>query len=230
MNTLFKFLLLSWLAFQPAIAMQNHSIQAIQEDVDRYVRANLEVNADYRIQIAPIDPHLQLPACEQTLTLSAQSGNLKPGLNTISVRCNGDRNWAIFSTVVIKAFQQVLVSSKPIQRNEPIRAEHLTLEKRDVGSLQQGFLSDPEDAVNKQASRNIAAGTVLNRNHYAELTLIKRGEQISIQSGRGGLLISAPGIALMNGAKGQQIRVKNASSQRIVQAVVTDAGVVSVAF
>jgi len=42
--------------------------------------------------------------------------------------------------------------------------------------------------------------------------------------------ISSAGIALMNGAKGDRINVKNSSSQRVIQAVVIDAGLVSVNF
>lgn len=220
------FILTSGLAF----AETNHSIQAIQQQVDAYLRASLEPGADYRINISPIDPHLQLPACAEALKLTSPSGMVKPGLNTVAIRCPGETGWSIYSTASIKAFMEVLVASKPIQRNEAIRAEHLTLEKRDVGVLQQGFMVDQEAVLNKQAVRNIAAGSVLSRSQFTDLTLVKRGQQVSIQSGRQGFLISAPGIAMMDGAKGQQIRVKNAGSQRIVQAVVVEPGVVGVFF
>lgn len=212
------------------LAAPTQSIQAIQQDVDQFVRANLEPNGDYQISAAQIDPHLQIPACNEPLTLSPQSAPIKPGLNTIAVRCNSDKSWTIYSIVAIKAYQQVLVSARPLLRNEQIHPEHLTLERRDVGSLQQGYLSNPNDVINKQIVRNIPAGTVLTRSHYSETALVKRGEQVRIQSEKAGLLITAPGVAMMDGVKGQQIRVKNASSQRIVQAVVINPGVVTVSY
>jgi len=230
MNTIFTAVVLLLLSSRLGLAAPTQSIQAIQQDVDKFVRANLEPGGDYQISIAQIDPHLQIPACDKPLMLSPQSAAIKPGLNTIAVHCNSDKGWTIYSIVAIKAYQQVLVSAKPLLRNEQIHPEHLTQERRDVGSLQQGYLSDPLDVLNKQVVRNIPAGTVLTRSHYSETTLVKRGEQVRIQSGKAGLLISAPGVAMMDGVKGQQIRVKNASSQRIVQATVINPGVVAVSF
>lgn len=230
MNIIFTPIVLLLLSSGLCLAIPTQSIDAIQRDVDQFVRANLEPTGDYQISAAQIDPHLQIPACEEPLTLSPQSASIKPGLNTIAVRCNSDKGWTLYSIVTIKAYRQVLVSARPLLRNEQIRPEHVTLERRDVGSLQQGYLSNIEDVIDKQALRNIPASTVLTRSLYSETALIKRGEHIRIQSGRSGLLISAPGIAMMDGIKGQQIRVKNASSQRIVQAVVINPGVVTVSF
>jgi flagella basal body P-ring formation protein FlgA len=62
------------------------------------------------------------------------------------------------------------------------------------------------------------------------LTLVKRGERVNIQSGKAGVLISATGTAMADGAKGQKINVKNLSSQRVIQATVVDSGQVSVYF
>jgi flagella basal body P-ring formation protein FlgA len=230
MNIIFKRIVLLFLASELCLAAPTQSIQAIQENVDQFVRANLDPSGDYQISIAKIDPHLQIPACDAPLTLSPQSAAIKPGLNTIAVRCNANQSWTIYSIVTIKAYQQVLVSTKPLLRNESIHPEHLTFERRDVGSLQQGYLSNLDDVINKLAVRNIAAGTVLARSHYSEMAVVKRGERVNIQSGRPGFLISAPGVAMMDGIKGQQIRVKNASSHRIVQAVVINPGLVTVSF
>jgi flagella basal body P-ring formation protein FlgA len=132
--------------------------------------------------------------------------------------------------VPVKSYQDVLVLSKPVRRNEVIRAEHLVTKTRDIASLQQGYLLDPVEVINKQAARNLAAGSVLNKLSYEELTLIKRGERVNIQSGKDGLQISAAGTAMTDGAKGERIKVKNITSQRVIQAVVVDAGVVSVYF
>lgn len=213
-----------------ALATANQSVADIQAEVEAFVQANLQGNLEYQVNVAPIDPRLQLPLCEQALSLFVQSGAIKPGQNTIGVRCPALRGWTIYSIVNLKAFREVLVSNKSIRRNEAIRPEHFMLEKREIGSLQQGFVSNPDEIIDSQALRDIAPGTVLTRQHYAALTVVRRGEQVNIQSARPGFLISAPGVALMDGARGQQIRVKNASSQRIVSAIVIDVGIVNVSF
>lgn len=223
-------ILLLLLIGKTCLASPMQSIEAIQRDVDQFIKSSLEPDGNYQIGKAQIDPRLQLPACDQALELFAQSGAIKPGQNTVGIRCNAGKAWTIYSVVAIKSFKEVLVLAKPLRRNDIIRPEHLTTQTRDSGTLQQGYLSDPNELVNKQATRNIPVGSVINRTHYSDMLLIKRGERVNIQSGKVGLLISAPGIAMMDGAKGQQISVKNASSNRVIQATVTDSGVVSVYF
>ncbi len=230
MKTILQLVILLLLTSDTCLAVPVQSLEIIQNDVNNFVKSNLDATGNYQISNAQIDPRLQLPACEQPLALFSQSGEIKPGHNTVGIRCNASKAWTIYSTVAVKSFKDVLVLAKPLRRNDLIRPDHLTIETRDTGTLQQGYLSNPDEIINKQASRNIPAGSVLNRMHYAELNLVKRGERVNIQSGKAGLLISAPGIAMMDGVKGQQISVKNASSNRIIQATVVDPGVVSVYF
>ncbi len=212
------------------IAAPIQSLDAIQDEINLFVKSSLDPNGSYQISSAQIDPRLQLPTCEQALEIFSPSGEIKAGRNTVGIRCNSGKNWTIYSVVAVKSFKEVLVLTKPLRRNDIIRPEHLSSETRDTNTLQQGYVSNPDEVINKQASRNLPAGMVLNRLHYAEMTVIKRGERVNIQSGRAGLLISAPGLAMTDGVKGQQINVKNISSQRVIQATVVDPGLVSVSF
>jgi flagella basal body P-ring formation protein FlgA len=215
---------------QASIASPMQSVQSIQDAVGTYIKSGLEAGGNYQITDTQLDPRLQLPLCEQSLKVFSQTGEIKAGRNTIGVHCGGSKSWTIYSTVSIKSYKDVLVLSKSLRRNEVIRAEHLTTATRDIALLQQGYLLEPAEVINKQASRNIAAGSVLNKLSYQELTLIKRGERVNIQSGKAGLQISAAGMAMTDGAKGERIKVKNIGSQRVIQAVVVDAGMVSVYF
>ena len=218
------------LAAELATAAPMQSVPSIQEAVSSYLNANLDPGGKYEISIMPIDPRLQLPECDQNLQVFSQSGEIKPGRNTLGVRCQGGRGWTIYSTVSLKSFREVLILNQSLRRNDIIRADHLGTELRDVGLVPQGYLTDPEVIIGKQASRNIPAGSVLNRLHYADLTLVRRGERVNIQSARAGLMISAIGMAMADGTKGQRINVKNLSSQRVIQATVVDPGQVSVYF
>jgi flagella basal body P-ring formation protein FlgA len=215
---------------QASVALPMQSLQAIQDAVSQYVKSSLNADGKYQITAPQLDSRLQLPLCEEPLQIYAQAGEIKAGRNTIGVRCNGSKNWTIYSVVQVKSYKDVLVLTKPLRRNEIIRAEHLVSETRDIGTLQQGYLLDPADIVNKQATRNLVTGSVLNKLSYEDLTLVKRGERVNIQSGKPGLLISATGMAMMDGAKGEKISVKNIASQRVIQAVVVDSGQVSVFF
>jgi flagella basal body P-ring formation protein FlgA len=229
MNKL-RFLLFIVLAAPTALAAPTQSLPAIQDAVNDFVVAQLDPRGDYQINIAQIDPRLQLPACEKSLDIFPQSGAIKPGRNTIGIRCPSSSSWTIYSTVVVRSFETVLVLSKQLARHERISQAHFTAETRDTSTLQQGYITDPQDILGKQAIRFMPAGSVVYSAFVSEPTMVRRGERVSIQSGKPGLLITSTGVALMDGIKGQKISVKNASSHRVIQATVVASDVVTVIF
>lgn len=228
MNSVKSSLLL--LACSLCQASPTQPLQSLQDTAHAFVSSSLSGNGRYEIGSVPIDDRLQLAACDQSLTAFAQSGAVKPGRNTIGIRCDGSKRWTIYSTVIVKAFEQVLVVGKALNRNEIIKAEHLTRVKIDVATLPQGYITNPGEVLNKQAARSVAAGTALNRNHYIEPDLIKRGDRVRIQTGKPGLLITSKGVAMAGGVKGQRIRVKNLTSKKVIQATVEKPGLVTVYF
>lgn len=220
----------SLLAAGQAAAASTQPVQEIRDSVTQFVGAALEPGGRYEVVVAQIDPRLQLPMCAQPLQAFAQSGEIKPGRNTVGVRCQAEKGWTVYSVAMVKAFKQVAILNKSLRRNDVIRAEYLNFEIRDAGMMQAGYVTDASQVVDKQAVRNIPAGSVLNRQHYAEPTLVRRGERVNIQSGKFGMLITAMGTALNDGTEGQRISVKNLSSQRVIQAVVVGSGQVTVNF
>lgn len=206
-------------------------LQSITDAVESYVKAGMDANGKYQIEVMKLDPRLQLALCDSELQVSPQAGEIRPGRNTITVKCNGSQNWMIYSSVAIKSYKDVLVLTKPLRRKEVITADALTTENRDVGNMPQGYLTDATEVINKQAARNLQAGSVLNKFSYEALTMVKRGDRVSIQLvGKSGMAITSAGMAMMDGAKGDRIEVRNLSSQRTIQATVTDVGIVSVNF
>ncbi len=206
------------------------SLPAIQDAVVNYVQSSLEVGGEYQITHSQLDPRLQLATCEQALEVFVQSGVIKPGRNTVGVRCNGANSWTIYNTVLVKSFVKVLVLTQSLNRNDKINTEALAIETRDVSLLQPGYINDPSVLIDKLATRPIPTGSVIYSAYIAEPRLVKRGERVNIQSGAPGLVITSAGVAMMDGAKGQKISVKNISSNRVIQGTVMYPGLVAVNF
>ncbi len=215
---------------QVSIAESTQPLQSISDAVMTYVKSSLEANGKHEIEVSQLDSRLQLPLCDNPLQVYPQAGEIKAGRNTIAVRCTGSQNWMIYTSVSIKSYKEVVLLTKALRRGDVIRAEDLVSEPRDISKLTQGYIIDPADVINKQAARNLSIGSALNRLSYQALTLVKRGERVNIQTGNTGISITSTGFALADGGKGDRINVKNISSQRIIQAVVIDAGQVSVNF
>ena len=215
--------------FTPGHAEQKfQSHDSIYELVKDTVARNINTSAEYEISVLPLDSLLKLPECTEPLEASTTTGLIKAGRTSIGVRCNAEKKWSIFTSAVIKIYETVIILSQPVQRGEIITRQHLSIEKRDVSKLRGDFVTQTEQVENKQAARQIPAGAILGLRSFIEPRLIKRGDKIIISTIQPAFAIRMNGVAMMDGTKGQLIRIKNENSGRIINATVIEPGLVSV--
>ncbi len=211
-----------------AARQPGQSIASIQGAIDRFIDSEFKETENFEYHLARLDPRLQLPQCEQALTVFSQTGGLKAGFNSLGIHCKSGKKWTIFTVAQIKAFKPVVVLAQPLRRGELVEQRHLRVKTQDIADLRQGYLSDPSQAIGKQAKRNLATGTVLNGSLLTERKLVKRGERVTISARSPHFEISMAGEALMDGSKGQHIRIRNLGSKRVIEATVVEQGQVSV--
>ena len=202
--------------------------ESIYAAVNAYIEQHIDSAAEYEVSITPLDKLLKLPVCSHDLETAALGERLKAGRASINVRCNAPNKWSIFTSAVIKIYQQVLVLTRPLQRGELITRQHLALERRDVSRLREDFVTELEQIENKQAIRALAQGSILSPRSLTTPQLVKRGDKVIICAEQSAFSIKMNGTAMMNGSKGQLISVKNQNSGRIINAIVTEPGRVSV--
>lgn len=204
---------------------------AIYQTATEYIAQNIAIDADYELTFNALDPRLRLDECETSLEAFTINGKpITSGRNSIGIRCNSDHGWTIFTSAKIKTFENILVLAKPIRRGGLFTLEHVVTQKRDTAKLRNGYIKNFASIANKQATRNLAAGAILNLSNATEPLLVKRGDKIMIRAAAKNYDIQMQGLALMSGHKGQSIRVKNESSGRIVAAKVIESGLVTVNF
>ncbi len=223
-------LLFSLLLFSPQLfAGQYQSLESIENLFKGFLHSHLsKTHKEFNYQLTRLDSRLRLPACPHTPEVFTPRGDLKPGRNTLGLRCNSGKPWKIYTSVNIKLYQPVLVLSRPLNRGEILTPAYLSLQKMDLGLLRQGYLLESSSILNKQAKRNLAGGAILTSRLFEAPDLVKRGETVKIQAVSPHFQISMSGIALMNGKKGQNIRVRNLRSKRIIQAHVTQPSLVTI--
>jgi flagella basal body P-ring formation protein FlgA len=213
---------------QNSEAAQFQTISSIQSAISHFITNEFKAANEYDYTLSQLDHRLNLPLCPKPLHIFTRTGSLKAGRNSIGVRCTSGKKWTIYTSAQIKSYRKVLVLTQAIRRGEIITEKHLSYKNRDIGDLHRGYILDTKLVINKQAKRNLSAGIVITGNHFIEPKLIKRGEKINIHATSTRFHISMAGIALMDGTKGQNIRVKNINSKRIIQATVVRPGQVSV--
>lgn len=142
------------------------------------------------------------------------------------VSCQGASGWQVNVGVRPAVFVPVVMPRALIARNSEITADEVTLKKFNISNQRGGLLMHLEDVVGLTSKRILQPGRPLTQAELIPPMLVMRNQPVIIVSRMAGITASMPGIALKNGHKGDVIRVRNSSSQRVVSGVVDDAGVV----
>ncbi len=174
------------------------------------------------------DPRLRLPRCDQPLTAALTTPGLRAGRMTAEVRCDGTRPWRLYLPVRLLATRPVVVATRALARDTVLAPADVRLAPADPRSTVGGALNDPALAVGQRLRRPAEAGQVLTTGLLDAPVLVRRGQQVTLEAAAGSLAVRMSGTARGDGALGQIIEVENASSGRLVQAVVRSAKSVEV--
>lgn len=200
----------------------------LEQEVATYKQQG-NIQARHEINIGRLDSRLRMNPCNQELDARLESPPPPIGRVTVRISCGGDAPWSIFVPANISMYRQVVTASRPVKRNELLQAGDLALAERDLANLSQGYFTELEQVDGSQARRALQPDQVIAPANIQLPPMIKRGDQVVIIANSGSIKVKMPGEALSDGAFGQQIRVRNTRSQRIVHARVIAPGQVEVA-
>lgn len=205
------------------------SLESIEQAAYVYALGQSQANFDNaQIVMESLDSRLRLQACEGQLEPFSNSTVLSAGNQTIGVRCFTPVAWTVYVPVRVKVLRSVVVAARPLAANQIIKNSDVKLEQLDISSLHRGYIKSTKHIVGQQLKYPISMGTVINPNSVRPEKIVHRGEQIMLVAMAGQMEVRMSGIALSDASFGQRIRVKNASSKRVVEGVVDGPGVVKV--
>jgi flagella basal body P-ring formation protein FlgA len=199
----------------------------LEERVQEYL---IESHTDGRheIRVNDLDPRLRLAACDQPLS-AAQQGTESPlGRISVRVRCEGSTPWTVYIPAEVRLYRNVVVTTRPLLRDTIIDPQNVTLLERDIGKLPQGYLTDIDLVMGQKLKRQVVADQILAPSFLQAAEVVHKGDQVVITTGSIAFNVRMQGEALTDGAQGEQIRVKNLNSKRVVKARVTGPGMVEV--
>ena len=133
-------------------------------------------------------------------------------------------------TAEIEVSQEVVVSNRPLKRNDVIAEEDVRLEKMNLAELSPNVITDPREVVGKRTKRVIEPGTPLRVNSLEMPPLVKRGDLVTIVAESEVLKITTQGVVTESGCKGDMVRVINTSSRKELYATVRDSRTVAIDF
>lgn len=204
----------------------------IRSGSEHFLRTQLGVSADdqaIQIKAGTLDHRLRLAKCATPLQHSIPQGQRLQGRVAVSVKCIDHQNrWSIFVPVTITQFADVVVTTEAVSRGELLRASQLKLERRPLNLLQHGYLRSIKQAVGQRIKTTLARGQIVSPGQINRPYDIKQGQNVNILAKSTHFSVRIKGKALANGRIGDKIRVKNVSSNKIVEGTVTYNGYVEI--
>jgi flagella basal body P-ring formation protein FlgA len=188
---------------------------------DEYSRTNAE---KVNVRVGKLDNRLRLAKCAQSLELNLKDTAKTGGNINVQVSCSSPTSWTILVPAQAKVYRSVAVAGRNLQRGDVVSAADLSSTVKDVGDFRIGFALTPEAIIGKEVKFAINKGEAFRNSALDAPLVIKRGDVVSMESSSGGISVTISATAISDGRIGQQIRVKNNQSARIINAKVVEAG------
>lgn len=185
-----------------------------------------------RIEILSSPSDIVLNDGDLTFEVYPASRNYHIGQVVINVKIfiDGSLKKSIPVSMRVRVFDDVLVATRTLEKEEVIDPSCVSIEKREVSALKGGVITDINDVVGKVAKRRIKAQRVLCDNMLQKALMIKRNELVKVELSMKNLKISSRAIARQDGREGEFITVRNTDSpdKKDFQGLVIGPGLVRV--
>ncbi|MDO6705218.1 flagellar basal body P-ring formation chaperone FlgA [Photobacterium sp. 1_MG-2023] len=192
----------------------------IRELVAQPDRGSLEVNA------TALDNRLRITECQEPLQTSVPGNQSLTGNVTVLVSCPTS-GWQVYVPVQVSLLLPRVVAAKPLARGTVLTADDLQVSQVESRFQRSIVFESPEQVIGSTVKRNINMGEAVEGN---DICLVCRNDSVIIKAGQSGLNIVTKGTALSDGSLGEEIRVQNTKSRRIIQARITAVGEVTVSY
>lgn len=206
--------------------------QAVLEHTSAHYRDSFghkHFDENVKVHVGRLDSRLRLARCDDNLTFKIQEPPHNVKNITVKTSCRSDKRWTVYVPVTLDIYADVLVSARSLQRGDILSEEDVTYRRVDIAAIGRGHIVDVERAVGMAVQRPIKIGDVVRLTHLEPAEIIAKGQTVVVTSLSRFLSVETSAVALTSGHLGQHIKVRNASSNRILSAEVVAPGKVTVA-
>ena len=219
----------------PAAQAQFTNIENLRADIKSFATSHYEnvfkkqaKRNDVNVEISSLDSRLRLKNCNRPLDFVVNSPSQLSTNATVKTSCKGSNRWTIYVPIRINVFDNVVVATRDLNRGEVIGDQDLSFQRVNINQFGGGYLTAKNQVTGMEVKRLIRAGESVKLSYVQPTNVIARGDAVVMESRNSSVLISVNGTALDHGHIGEQIRVRNNQSEKVVDAMVTGPGKVSV--
>lgn len=201
----------------PALA-ERQDLEQLRAQVEQFLHTHYAQSGAQRVvvDVARLDPRLQLSECHENLELELSDASNSGGNISVHSRCRNEQPWSIYVPAQVDLYRPVVVAARNLSRGTRLSATDMTIALHNTSRLRQGFVDSEEAVLGMELRRPLERDEPFRAGLLVQPLAVNRGDEVRLEAEVGGIIVSTRGTAMSSGRIGQQIRVKNNNSERIV--------------
>jgi len=204
--------------------------QDIEHVVLKHIKESNQ-NKDLKTRLLAKIKDIYLPRGQVSYVINSRGKNKKEGgyrNYEVEFSVNGIPVRKVFVRTYLKLYKEVFVARDTIRRNQVIEESDLLKMRKNVDRAQREYFTDKDQIIGKISTRTLGPSEAFSSNSIVNPPLVKSGDRLQIVFETPFLRLSAPGISLAKGRKGDRIPVKNVDSKIVVFATIKSRNIVFV--
>jgi len=217
-----------------ATSIQRAALKISGNDIEQVVLNHIKesnIFSDFKPRLLAKIKDIFLPRGQVSYVITSK-GNYKKegGYRTFEIEFSVDGKVVrkVPVRTYLKIYKEVYVARNTIKRNRIIEESDLLKVRKNVDRIPRKYVTDKGKIIGKISTRTINPSESIQGNTIAEPPLVKTGDRLQIVYETPFIRLSAPGISLAKGIKGERIPVKNSDSKIVVFATVKTKNIVLV--
>ncbi|MEJ2636532.1 MAG: flagellar basal body P-ring formation chaperone FlgA [Calditrichia bacterium] len=235
MNRLFKITLIFCLLFAAAAVYGEgqtvFSSQQICGKIQSYVdNCYSQSGARFEIEWIQSVPDVTLLNSPDLISVSHRGEVLPRGNQVVKISFYSRRQIlrSIYVPVKIHVFQKVLITNRPISRDERLDPGKMDIEEKDITTLPGEPLQPSAGIQGLICKKRLPGKRVILEKDVRQPYLVHKGENLNISYRKANLHITLQAEAMQNGSQGDLIWVRVPDSRKRLQVKIIGAGLTAI--
>ena len=215
-------------------SIQRAALKISGKDIEQVVLKHISEsnnNEDLKPRLLAKTRDIFLPRGQVSYVITSKGKYKKEGgyrNYEVEFSINGVAQRIVTVRTYLKVYKEIFVARDTIKRNQVIEESDLLKVRKNIDRMPREYITDKNLLIGKISSRTINPSEAIRRNNVSAPLLVKSGDRLQIVFETPFLRLSAPGISMAKGRKGERIPVKNLDSKIVVFATVKSRNIVLV--
>jgi len=201
-----------------ALSTQSYALEFKREEIEQLIKSHVEKNytpeseGKMTVSVAKLDPRITIKPCQMPLQANIPEKSTGRNVN-VKISCDDSTPWKMYLSAKVTMTYPVLVAKQTIEKGNRLSDENIELRYLPENKIRGEKLTDFHPIRGAKVKRRIAKGKAINNKN---LCIVCKGDRVTIIAESNSFSIKTQGIALNSGNIGEQIRVENTRSGKVI--------------